>query len=59
MSLRILLADDHKIFRQGVRALLEREGFRVEGEVADGHAAIEMAAQLSPDVVVSIWRCRC
>src|SRR5438105_5543684 len=52
MSLRILLADDHKIFRQGVRALLEREGFRVDGEVADGHAAIEMAAQLNPDVVV-------
>jgi len=52
MPLRILLADDHKIFRQGVRALLEREGFRVEGEVADGHAAIEMAARLSPDVVV-------
>ncbi len=52
MSLRILLADDHRIFRQGVRALLEREGFRVEGEVADGHAAIQMAAQLTPDVAV-------
>ena len=52
MSLRILLADDHAIFRQGVRALLEREGFRVAGEAADGHAVIQMAAQLTPDVAV-------
>lgn len=52
MPLRILLADDHVLFRQGVRALLEREGFRVDGEAADGHAAIQMAAQLSPDVAV-------
>ena len=52
MPLRILLADDHVLFRQGVRALLEREGFRVDGEAADGHAAIQMAAQLTPDVAV-------
>ena len=52
MSLRILLADDHGIFRQGVKALLEREGFRVDGEAADGHTAIQMASQLTPDVVV-------
>ncbi|HEX4834888.1 MAG TPA: response regulator transcription factor [bacterium] len=52
MSIRILLADDHAIFRQGVRALLEREGFHVAGEAADGHAVIRMAAQLTPDVAV-------
>ena len=52
MPLRILIADDHSIFRQGVKALLEREGFIVTGEVADGHAVIQMAAQQSPDVVV-------
>ena len=52
MSIRILLADDHTIFRQGVRALLEREGFHVAGEAADGHAVIQMAAQLTPDVAV-------
>lgn len=50
--MRILLADDHKIFRQGVRSILEREGFRVEGEAADGHAAVEVAAQVRPDVAV-------
>jgi DNA-binding NarL/FixJ family response regulator len=52
MTLRILLADDHEIFRQGLRALLEREGFQVSGEAADGHAAIQMATQLTPDVAV-------
>ena len=52
MPLRILLADDHEIFRQGLRALLEREGFHVAGEAADGHGAIQMAAQLTPDVAV-------
>jgi two-component system, NarL family, response regulator NreC len=52
MPLRILLADDHEIFRQGLRALLERGGFTVAGEASDGHAAIQMAAQLSPDVAV-------
>jgi DNA-binding NarL/FixJ family response regulator len=52
MSLRILLADDHEIFRQGVKALLEREGFRMAGEAGDGHTAIKLAAQLTPDVAV-------
>ena len=52
MSLRVLLADDHRIFRQGVRALLEREGFHVTGEAADGHEAIQMAGNLTPDVAV-------
>lgn len=52
MPPRILLADDHEIFRQGLRALLEREGFHVVGEAADGHAAIQKAAQLIPDVAV-------
>jgi two-component system, NarL family, response regulator NreC len=52
MPLRILLADDHEIFRQGLRALLEREGFEVAAEAADGHAAIQLAAQMTPDVAV-------
>ena len=52
MPLRILIADDHAIFRQGVKALLEREGFIVMGEVADGHAVIQLVAQQNPDVVV-------
>jgi DNA-binding NarL/FixJ family response regulator len=50
--LRILLADDHTIFRQGVRALLEREGFRVDGEAADGREATQIAAEVTPDVAI-------
>lgn len=50
--LRILLADDHTIFRQGVRALLEREGFRVDGEAADGREATQIAGQVTPDVAI-------
>lgn len=50
--LRILLADDHAIFRQGVKSLLEREGFRVEGEAADGHTATQLAVKTNPDVAV-------
>jgi two-component system response regulator NreC len=49
---RILLADDHLIVRQGLRALLEREGFAVVAEVADGRQAISAAQERCPDVAV-------
>ena len=52
MSLRIILADDHPIVRQGFRALLEREGFEIVGEAADGHEASRLAQTLRPDVAV-------
>ena len=52
MSLRILLADDHPIVRQGVRVLLEREGFEIVGEATDGREAVELAQQTKPDVAV-------
>ena len=49
----ILLADDHTIVRQGLRALLEAEdGLKVVGEVGDGRAALEAVQRLRPDVVV-------
>jgi two-component system response regulator NreC len=52
-ALRILLADDHTVLRQGLRLLLERQPeFQVIGEAADGHEAIEMAEAGRPDVVV-------
>ncbi|MGH8372260.1 MAG: response regulator [Gammaproteobacteria bacterium] len=50
--LRILLADDHPMFRQGLRALLEREGFEVVGEASDGHEAVRLATQLTPGIAV-------
>jgi DNA-binding NarL/FixJ family response regulator len=52
MPQSVLLADDHPIVRQGLHALLEREGLDVVGEAADGHEAVAMAAALKPDVVV-------
>ena len=52
MALRILIADDHAIVRQGFRALLEREGFDVVGEAVDGQEAVRLAGVLKPDVAV-------
>lgn len=52
-SIRILLADDHTILREGIRVLLEDEpDLTVIGEAEDGQSAVKMAAQLEPDVVV-------
>ena len=51
---RILIADDHKIVRDGLRALLEREpDFRVVGEASNGREAVEVARELVPDVLIT------
>jgi DNA-binding NarL/FixJ family response regulator len=52
MSLRLLLADDHDIVREGFRAVLEREGFEIVAEARDGREAIRLAEELVPDVAV-------
>ena len=52
MQQSVMLADDHPMFRQGLKALLEREGFDVVGEAADGHEAVRMARQLNPGIAV-------
>jgi DNA-binding NarL/FixJ family response regulator len=52
-TLRILLADDHTVVRNGLRLLLERQpSFEVIGEASDGRAVLELAAEKLPDVVV-------
>jgi two-component system response regulator NreC len=53
MTIRILLADDHVVMRNGLRLLLERQSnLKVVGEAADGREAVELAASQKPDVVV-------
>lgn len=53
MSIRVLLSDDHRIMRQGLRALLEKEpDIKVVGEAEDGYSTIELARKLKPQVVV-------
>jgi len=49
---RIVIADDHPVVREGVRVLLERAGFVVHGEAADGAAAVALAARHHPDVAL-------
>ena len=49
---RILLADDHEVVRQGIRALLEREGYDVVAESGDGRDAIRLAREHRPDFAV-------
>jgi DNA-binding NarL/FixJ family response regulator len=51
--IRILIADDHEIFRRGLRSLLESHAeWEVCGEATDGQEAVEQAKELNPDVVV-------
>jgi two-component system, NarL family, response regulator NreC len=52
LAVRVMLADDHVIVRQGLRALLERDGFEVVGDASDGHAAMELVEKLHPEVAV-------
>src|SRR2546430_1813601 len=50
--MRVLIADDHALFRDGLRSLLEARGAEVVGEAENGALAVEQARKLRPDVVL-------
>jgi len=53
MGIKIILADDHKIIREGLRALLEKNpDMEVVAEAQDGLTAVRLAKKLSPDIVI-------
>lgn len=52
MAHGILLADDHVLFRQALRIVLEREGFTVVAEAHDGRQAVSLAQKLCPDIAI-------
>ena len=52
MTIRLMLADDHRMLREGLRRSMTEEGFDVVGEAADGEEAFVMADRLRPDVVL-------
>jgi DNA-binding NarL/FixJ family response regulator len=50
--MRIVIADDHALFRDSLRSLLEAHGLEVVGEARNGREAVELARRLTPDVVL-------
>ena len=52
MKLRIIVIDDHTLFREGLQSLLSRHGIEVVASVGDGHEGIRLAQELQPDIVL-------
>jgi DNA-binding NarL/FixJ family response regulator len=53
VNIKVLLADDHRVFREGLRSLLEKApGLSVVGEAENGRAAVRLVKELAPDVIV-------
>ena len=49
---RVLIVDDHPVFRRGLSSLITASGLEVVGEAASQHEAVELARRLEPDVVL-------
>jgi len=52
MPIRVVLADDHVLVRQGLKSLLEHEKFQVVAEASDGQEAVQLAEKHGPDIAL-------
>jgi two-component system, NarL family, response regulator NreC len=52
MGIRIILGDDHKIVRDGLRSLIEQQGMTVAAEAEDGREAVQLARKICPDLII-------
>ena len=52
MTIRLMLADDHRMLREGLGRSMREQGFDVVGEAGDGAEAVSMAQRLRPDVIL-------
>lgn len=52
MPIRVVLADNHALVRQGLKALLEREGFQVVGEASDGQELLRLVGNVRPEIAI-------
>jgi len=52
MAIRVVLADNHALVRQGLKALLEREGFQVAGEASNGQELVRLVANVRPEIAI-------
>lgn len=52
MSMRVIIIDDHALFRVGLQGLLQQRGIEVVAAVADGHEGLELADQLQPNIIL-------
>ena len=51
-KIRVLIADDHTLFREGIRSILETRGIEIVAEAEDGSEAVQKVKELVPDVVL-------
>ncbi len=52
MNLRVLIIDDHRLFREGLQSLLQRRNIDVVAAVGDGNEGLKIAKELSPDIIL-------
>jgi len=52
MQGRVIISDDHTLLREGLKSLLQRNGFEVVGEAGDGRTAVKLAKKINPDIVI-------